>query len=152
MIGPSCHCPTSPSPTSSPSPLFASQPTSSQSTLSPTSSSSIKRQSITTISAKMASYTSQNPPTTNPNSSTTTAQQSIPSHPAPSDAAAVSSGVPADAATTSDTANGRKNSAAAKHAQEHAHGWKPNLDRRQSWNKEDQKRALQMSGIKDEGA
>lgn len=25
--------------------------------------------------------------------------------------------------------------------------WKPSLDRRQSWNKEDQKRALQMTGV-----
>lgn len=101
----------------------------------------------------MASYTSNNPPTTDPNSSTVTSQQSIPSHPAPADAAAVSSGVPTDASTTTgSTSEGRRDSAAAKHAQEHAQEWKPNLDRRQSWNKEDQKRALQMSGIKDDGA
>lgn len=39
------------------------------------------------------------------------------------------------------------NDAAAKHALEHTTSWKPSLDRRQSWNKEDRKRALQMAPI-----
>ncbi|CAG9973943.1 unnamed protein product [Clonostachys byssicola] len=38
---------------------------------------------------------------------------------------------------------------AAQHALEHTNSWTPKLDRRQSWSKEDQKRALQMTGIAD---
>ncbi|PNY23465.1 Uncharacterized protein TCAP_06590, partial [Tolypocladium capitatum] len=37
--------------------------------------------------------------------------------------------------------------AGAAHAMDRANSWTPSLDRRQSWSKEDQKRALQMSGI-----
>lgn len=32
---------------------------------------------------------------------------------------------------------------------DHANSWKPSFGRRQSWNKEDQKRELQMSHIGD---
>ncbi|KAK1980708.1 hypothetical protein LZ30DRAFT_555054, partial [Colletotrichum cereale] len=32
---------------------------------------------------------------------------------------------------------------------EHTNSWKPSFERRQSWNKEDQKRELQMSHIDD---
>lgn len=39
---------------------------------------------------------------------------------------------------------------AAPHA--HADAWKPALDRRQSWSKEDQKHALQMSGMAGAGS
>jgi hypothetical protein len=34
-------------------------------------------------------------------------------------------------------------------AMNRTNSWKPNFERRQSWNKEDQKRALQMTGIDD---
>ena len=100
----------------------------------------------------MTTYNPSNPPT---------ARQSIPSHPAPADAAATSSGVPTDAdttttgTTTTDTSTGttrRSNDTpAARHAMAHTDSWKPCIDRRQSWSKEDQKRELQMSGIADGG-
>ncbi|KAM4058857.1 hypothetical protein HRG_008260 [Hirsutella rhossiliensis] len=35
----------------------------------------------------------------------------------------------------------------AARAIDHTNAWKPSLDRRQSWNKEDQKHVLQMSGM-----
>lgn len=35
----------------------------------------------------------------------------------------------------------------AARAIDHTNAWKPALDRRQSWNKEDQKHALQMSAV-----
>lgn len=87
------------------------------------------------------------PPTTEPSSSSAnTASQSIPSHPAPADAAATSSGVTADAqhpesvpTRQSDSDRGMRNTSA----------WKPRFDRRQSWNKEDQKHDLQMTGLQD---
>jgi hypothetical protein len=31
----------------------------------------------------------------------------------------------------------------------HVEAWKPHLDRRQSWSKEEHKHALQMSGVQD---
>nr|XP_036577882.1 uncharacterized protein CTRU02_12189 [Colletotrichum truncatum]KAF6784978.1 hypothetical protein CTRU02_12189 [Colletotrichum truncatum] len=37
----------------------------------------------------------------------------------------------------------------AVRAIERTNSWKPSFERRQSWNKEDQKRALQMSHIED---
>lgn len=85
------------------------------------------------------------------------APHAISSHPAPADAAATSSGVQTDATkqpsgTTTNTSNSGgvgNDTAAARHAMEHAQSWKPSLDRRQSWNKEDQKRALQMTGMED---
>jgi hypothetical protein len=35
----------------------------------------------------------------------------------------------------------------ASRAMSHTNDWKPSFQRKQSWNKEDQKRALQMTGI-----
>ncbi|KND92446.1 hypothetical protein TOPH_02925 [Tolypocladium ophioglossoides CBS 100239] len=35
----------------------------------------------------------------------------------------------------------------AARAMDHTNSWTPSLDRRQSWSKEDQKRALQMSAM-----
>jgi hypothetical protein len=79
-----------------------------------------------------------NPPTTEPpHSSASTASTSIPSHPAPKDPASVSSGTAVE---------GRTDPGAAR-ALDGANAWKPSFERRQSWNKEDQKRALQMTGI-----
>lgn len=61
---------------------------------------------------------------------------SIPSHPAPP--------VPSTDATFK-----KSDTAAARHAIEHTDSWKPHVDRRQSWSKEDQKRSLQMTGMAD---
>lgn len=117
----------------------------------------------------MTCYTSNPPSTSPPTSSAMTSHQSIPSHPAPADAAATSAGVTVDAshpdnvstskAPTSanklekgderEKGNKRDNTASAQHAMQHADGWKPTFGRRQSWNKEDQKRMLQMSGMQD---
>ncbi|KAH7324711.1 hypothetical protein B0I35DRAFT_475937 [Stachybotrys elegans] len=86
-----------------------------------------------------SSFSANNPPSTEPAaSSAVTAQRDIPSHPAPRDAAAVSSGF-----------SGRSgdDDAAASRAMNHTNSWKPSFGRRQSWNKEDQKHALQMTGI-----
>ncbi|VUC21745.1 unnamed protein product [Clonostachys rosea] len=66
-------------------------------------------------------------------------EQTIPSRPAKQTEAAHPK---TDAAHPTDTA-------AAQHALEHTNSWTPKLDRRQSWSKEDQKRALQMTGIAD---
>jgi hypothetical protein len=86
-----------------------------------------------------------NPPNTAPHhDSAVTAETSIPSHPAPQDPSATSSGTAASAATT---AEGRTDAGAARAAVERTNSWKPSFERRQSWNKEDQKRALQMTGI-----
>ena len=83
------------------------------------------------------------------------APHAIPSHPAPTDAAATSSGVQADATKqvsgSTTVAASAARTAAERHAMEHADSWKPSLDRRQSWNQQDQKRALQMTGIQDGG-
>lgn len=156
MIRPSCHCPTTSLLLSAsqhhlnPDLYCLARIPRSSSPLSPRDSESFFSSSSKNETATMATYTSDQPPTTDPQSETTTAKQSIPSHPAPTDAAVVSSGVPTDASTSTGGDNNRKKSSAEKHAIEHAEAWKPNLDRRQSWSKEDQKRALQMSGIKDE--
>ena len=81
-----------------------------------------------------------NPPSTEPpHSSAVTASSSIPSHPAPKDPASTSSG-------TATGAEGRTDAGAAR-AMDSTNSWKPSFERRQSWNKEDQKRALQMTGI-----
>ncbi|CAH0054881.1 unnamed protein product [Clonostachys solani] len=66
-------------------------------------------------------------------------EQTIPSRPANQTEAAHAK---TDAAHPTDTR-------AAQHALEHTNSWTPKLDRRQSWSKEDQKRALQMTGIAD---
>ncbi|KAG9252736.1 uncharacterized protein F5Z01DRAFT_224374 [Emericellopsis atlantica] len=111
----------------------------------------------------MSTFNASNPPTTDPQSSTQTASHAIPSHPAPVDAAATSSGVAADSTTPAETETkhastgltgsdhpaGGDESKATREAMERTNSWKPSLDRKQSWKKEDQKRALQMTGMQD---
>ncbi|KEY69945.1 hypothetical protein S7711_06477 [Stachybotrys chartarum IBT 7711] len=90
------------------------------------------------MSSSNTHLSASSPPSSDPpSSSAVTAQTSIPSHPAPKDAAAVSSGVATDS----------RRPDAADRAMSHTNEWKPSFERRQSWNKEDQKRALQMTGI-----
>ncbi|KAI9152151.1 hypothetical protein HJFPF1_09376 [Paramyrothecium foliicola] len=92
---------------------------------------------LTTMATRFAT---DNPPTTAPShDSAVTAETSIPSHPAPKDPASTSSG-------TATSAEGRTDAGASR-AIDSTNSWKPSFERRQSWNKEDQKRALQMTGI-----
>lgn len=87
--------------------------------------------------------TANSPPTTEPSpSSATTASHSIPSHPAPSRDATAAAQNPQAVPTATrqeDSDRGMRNTSA----------WKPRFDRRQSWSKEDQKHALQMTGLQD---
>ncbi|KAL2203416.1 hypothetical protein CC79DRAFT_1373560 [Sarocladium strictum] len=89
--------------------------------------------------------TANDPPSTEPAaSSATTASRSIPSHPAPTDAANTSSGVTADAQNPNDVPSRQIDS---DRGMQHCSSWKPRFDRRQSWDQQDQKHALQMTGL-----
>jgi hypothetical protein len=89
--------------------------------------------------------TASNPPSTEPAASlATTASRSIPSHPAPTDAANTFSGVTADEQDHNAVPTRQIDS---DRGMQHCTSWKPRFDRRQSWDQQDQKHALQMTGL-----